>query len=169
MTPSKTIKLSEVKTPTTVEEFRNNLRTYFVTVDSDKLVVKGGSHMEVPITEIEHLDDLYKITQTGWNRRPTVEQKEEVEKIKSEYGGSYTIEEMIEERQRIAEIVGPDSPSITPLLDNEEDFDLYDNQQSWLDNSSTKVWCRLDNQMMRGFYVEVLGEFSGYVSLDCDA
>ena len=125
--------------------------------------------MEVPIQDIESLDDLYKITGTGWNRRPTKEQKEEVEKIRSSYGGSYTIEEIIEEKQRIAEIVGPDSPSITPLLDNEEDFDLYDNQQTWLDNSSTKVWCPLDNQMMRNFYVEVLGDFSGYVPYDSDA
>ena len=66
--PKTTIKLSDIKTPTTVDEFRDNLRTNFVTIN-DRLLVKGGSHMEIPIKDIECLGDLYKITQTGWNGR----------------------------------------------------------------------------------------------------
>ena len=188
-----TINYNDIQTPTTVEEFRENLVKYYVTHDfsltevegrgDPRLVVMG--HSEIPIKDISSLSDIYKITETGFFRRTTEEQKEEIEKIRSSYGGSYSIEEVMEERERIEEVAGQDSPSITPMVDFDMDdmttfmgqtgqylscegfFDsgkystIYTDQIEFMETGNM-TWYTLDNQILRDFYMKTLGSFSGY-------
>ena len=195
-----TINSNDIQTPTTVEEFRENLVKYYVTLDFSLTEVEGRGdprlvvmrHSEIPIKDISSLSDIYKITETGFFRRTTEEQKKEIEKIRSSYGGSYSIEEVMEERQRIEEVAGQDSPSITPMVDFDmndmttfmgqtgqylscEHFfesgkysTIYTDQSEFLTNSENVKWYTLDNQILREFYMKTLGSFSGYQNTSTD-
>jgi hypothetical protein len=65
------IKFSEIKTPKTIDEFRENLRKYYVTnFNGDYLV---GKNNEISIDEISSLDDLYELNRdSGIFETPTI-------------------------------------------------------------------------------------------------
>ena len=146
------VRLSDIKTPRTVEEFRHNLKTYFAGFGEDALYVKtkNASADGIPYDSISSLDDIYKLTGTGWCG-----------------DGS--------------------SPMITPLIDydsNEveeymmkndlfdswgffgDDYQVYISHPKVLSELETPQWFSLDNQILREFYIKVLGEFSGYEFLE---
>ena len=59
---SKWNKKYQIKIPNTVEEFRNNLRKYYVCV-KDKLMVHNlHKKMEIDINELNSIKDLYSLT-----------------------------------------------------------------------------------------------------------
>ena len=144
-TTAKTIRktvvtFSDVKTPTTVEEFRENLSRFFVKDGgTNNLMVMNKN--SIPIDEISSFDDIYTITKTGFGGD----------------GSSPSITPTID--------FSMDDWSYFDFFDNEDNFTLYDNQNDFIQNSDNVKWYTLDNQILRVFYSKVLGEFSGY-SLD---
>jgi len=135
---TKTIgKLENVKTPSNVKEFRENLGKCFWTKGGlgDELYVlcEGENARFIPIKDISSFDDIYKLTGTG-------------------FGGDGT------------------SPSIAPKVSGLIYFtgsydyfylDQFDQMKSEYD---TAKWFRLDSQVLRALWTEVLGSFSGYES-----
>jgi hypothetical protein len=150
-----TTTVGQIKTPKTVEEFRQNLTNYFYGCGKDALYVKpeNGFALAIPIASISSLDDIYRLTGSG-------------------FGGDGS------------------SPCIIPLInfDMDEVADYMDANELYFDASgffgddykvynkekSSKVqrkvnnpqWFSLDNQILREFYVKVLGEFAGYSVLE---
>jgi hypothetical protein len=136
-----TIKLSEIKTPSNVSEFRENLKTYFAGYSQDELSV-----------------------QTIHNAEP--------------FGIKY---ELINSLQDIIEITGDYNPSLIPLInfDMDEVFDhmirtnqsyssngffhdnyeVYKNAPGILMKIKKSTWVTLDNQILREFFIKVLGEY----------
>ena len=150
----KQIKYNDIKTPTTVEEFRENLKKYFICTGDDwsnrnTLMVMGS---DVKINELNSLEDLYK----GWDARPY--------------------------KPSIAPYVDFDMKSITELetienmfsrnfesvMKDESRFKIYDidtnlNHSEFMSKVDC-MWYGIDNQIFRQFYIKTLGDFSGYIS-----
>ena len=123
----KTINLKDVKTPKTVEEFRENLRKYYMCLGKDpknldELYIRGEHR--VKIDELNSLDDLYKFDP---------------------------------------------EPYISPLVDldgyeyKDKNYSIYESQRDFTDHGNP-TWVKIDNQILREFYVKTLGDFSGFVT-----
>ena len=135
----KTISLKDVKTPKTVEEFRENLRKYYMCLGDDLYVQQLNN---VKIDELNSLSDLYDLHQdpmicpnVDWNM-------DDVEKHMDKTG------------QFI---------SCNGFWDDENNYTLYESQKDhsrYGNPSSVKI----DNQILREFFVKTLGDFSGYVT-----
>ena len=148
-TPRKTVvKLSDVKTPTTVEEFRENLSRFFMMDGgTNNLMVMGND--SIPIEEISSFDDIYTITGTGFGgdgSSPSITPSVE-----------FTMDDVKDFMDRTGLVT-----SFTGFFDDEDNFTLYDDKIEFLENSENVSWYTLDNQILRGFYSKVLGDFSGY-------
>ena len=177
--PKTTIKLSDIKTPTTVEEFRENLSRFFVKdggtnnlmvmgipieeisspnsilddiytikVDMTVLMVMGIPN-SIPIEEISSLDDIYTITGTGFGGdgsspsiTPTVD---------------FSMDDVKDFMDRTGQVT-----TCNGFFENEDNFTLYDDQSEFVQNEDNVKFYTLDNQILRGFYTRVLGDFSGY-------
>ena len=143
------VKLSDVKTPTTVEEFRENLSRFFVTDGGTNNLMVMGIPNSIPIEEISSFDDIYTITGTGFSGdgsspsiSPTVD---------------FSMDDVKDFMDRTGQFM-----SCTGFFENEDNFTLYDDQSVFVQNAENVSWYTLDNQIIRGFYSKVLGEFSGY-------
>jgi len=140
-----TISLKDVKTPTTVEEFRENLRKYYMCLgkdprNPDELYIRGGHR--VKIDELNSLDDLYKL-----DHQPQISpmldwDMDDVEKHMDKTG------------QHL---------SSHGFFDDEKNYTLYESQKDYTDYGRL-TWVKIDNQVLREFYVKTLGDFSGYVT-----
>ena len=141
---NKTINLKDVKTPKTVEEFRENLRKYYVCLGDpnkkEELMVQELN--KVKIDELKSLDDLYEIhpepmicPQVDWDM-------DDVEKYVNKTGQFM---------------------SCDGFFDDDKNYTLYESQ---MDHSryGNPSWFKIDNQILREFYVKTLGDFSGYVT-----
>ena len=141
------LSLNDVKTPKTVEEFRENLRKYYKCLGNpkkkDELFVQQHILINrVKIDELNSLSDLYDLHQdpmicpnVDWNM-------DDVEKHMDKTG------------QFI---------SCNGFWDDENNYTLYESQKDhsrYGNPSSVKI----DNQILREFFVKTLGDFSGYVS-----
>ena len=61
-----TVKFDEIKTPTTVEEFRENLHRYYMPYGSDALYVNANDTCRgVPLKDISSFGDIYTLTKSG--------------------------------------------------------------------------------------------------------
>jgi len=58
----KSVKISEIKTPETVEEFRENLKKYFLTDVTGNCLLTMGYN--VPVNKIDSISDLYDLSNT---------------------------------------------------------------------------------------------------------
>ena len=58
----KQIKYNDIKTPTNVDEFRENLKKYFVCIGKDReyLMTRGRTH-DIPVNTISSFDNLYEL------------------------------------------------------------------------------------------------------------
>ena len=139
-----TISLKDVKTPTTVEEFRENLRKYYRCLgnpkNKDELFVQQLN--KVKIDELDSLRDLYVL-----HHEPMICPKvdwdmDDVEKYMNKTGQFL---------------------SCDGFFDDEKNYTLYESQ---MDHSKhgNPMWFKIDNQILREFYVKTLGDFSGYVT-----
>jgi len=142
----KTIKYEEIKTPTTVEEFRTNLKKYFVCIGTDReiLMVRGDAN-EIRVDEIESFSDLYK--QEVEKITPTI--SFDVDKITND-----EIQQNMFERD------------FTSVLSDEKRFPIYemenaDDVQEYISTKDPR-WVKMDNQILRCFFAKTLGNFSGY-------
>jgi hypothetical protein len=147
-----TVSLSEVETPTTVEEFRENLSRFFLKDGgTNNLMVMGND--SIPIDEISSLADVYTKTGTGFGGNggsPSITPSLDF--------SMDTVKEFMDKTGQIFSCVG--------FFEDEDNFDLYDaseDQTEYVTSSNNVGWYTLDNQILRGFYSKVLGEFSGYV------
>ena len=142
-----TVKFSDIETPKTIEEFRANLKRYFMSYGRDQLYVycpiKGT--FGVPYDEIESLSDLYSksfdphITPfVGYSSDDLKEFMDKTLQVFSSEGF----------------FADPKTKAIvwdSEKLSRSELFDL------------PLKWFSIDNQVLREFYVQSLGDFSGYV------
>jgi hypothetical protein len=151
-----------IKTPKTVEEFRENLKRYYVTIshgidyndypdirdvpiDHQYLYVR---EKEIPLSKISSFDDIYRMTESGWYGSgvspyiiPLISLKIDVEKYMSETNQWFS----------------PDG-----YFMDESNFKVWDNQNKFLTEGSPS-WYSLDNQWLREFYMMTLGEYCEYV------
>tara|TARA_B100000287_G_C20448608_1_gene708573 strand:+ start:241 stop:693 length:453 start_codon:yes stop_codon:yes gene_type:complete len=144
----KTIKYEDIKTPSTLEEFRNNLKKYFVCygLDRELLMVRGQKH-NIKVDEITSFSDLYK-----WGVEmitPTI--SFDVNKITTD--------------ETIANMFQRDFSSV---LNDEKRFPIYemnssDDVMKYIKTKDPK-FVKMDNQILRCFFQKTLGDFSGYGS-----
>jgi len=144
----KTIKYEDIKTPSTLEEFRNNLKKYFVCygLDRELLMVRGQKH-NIKVDEITSFSDLYK-----WGVQmitPTI--SFDVNKITTD--------------ETIANMFQRDFSSV---LNDEKRFPIYemnssDDVMKYIKTKDPK-FVKMDNQILRCFFQKTLGDFSGYGS-----
>ena len=144
---NKTISLNDVKTPKTVEEFRENLRKYYKCLGDpkkkDELFVQ--QHIlsnRVKIDELNSLSDLYDLhhepmicPNVDWNMDDVYEHMDKTGQIVSSHG----------------------------FFDDEKNYTLYESQMDHSRYGNPSSF-KIDNQILREFYVKTLGDFSGYVS-----
>jgi len=136
-----------IKTPTTIEECRENLKKYYMTIGDDNLYVQENDMFK--IEDFNSFSDIYKNVREVMNRLdvsspsicPMVTLKKDV------------IDYMRETDQHI---------SSNGFFEDEDNFTIWDNQKEFLKDGVPK-WTKLDNQIYREFYMMTLGEFSGYV------
>lgn len=157
----KTIKYDDIKTAKTVDEFRENLKKYFLTVshkaktnDNEfhtSLVCRSNGEQFPSIDKLESLSDLYKMGVQ--HIIPTIAVN--TDKI--------TQDEITENMW---------SRSFESVLKDDSRFPVYEMQ----DESCTREYVEkyspmfftMDNQILRDFYIKVLGDFSGYKAVKVD-
>jgi len=133
--------LKNVKTPETVEEFRNNLRRFCLGIGKDKLYVRETNGIN--FNEINSFSDLYDICNTfRVEIAPTLD-------IKSNAFVKYM--------NKTDQIL-----SCNGFFDDDKRFVLYDDPQEYLKKGKNKKWISLDNKIYREFFMKVFGKFSGY-------
>ncbi len=126
-----------IKTPTTVEEFRNNLKQYYV-CEGDKLMMMNNK--SIPIDEINSLSELYdKVEGFDVWISPQIILKKDIIEYMKENNLNWGVE---------------------GYFDDENNYEVFDDQTEYL--SEDGKWFKIDNQILREFYIHSLGEFSGY-------
>lgn len=133
-----------IKTPTTLKEFRENLKKYYWSMGGEGLYVQQH-HSPVKYDKIKSLSDLYEIVRkrgdstmvTPWIC-PKVNLKKDVM-------------EFMKETDQVFSSQG--------YFQNEDHFEIVEDQFKQKDPK----WVGIDNQIYREFYMMTLGEFSGYV------
>ena len=144
----KTIKYEEIKTPKTVEEFRTNLKKYFICIGKDReiLMVRGKKH-NIQVDELKSFSDLYE--QSVEMITPTI--SFDVNKITTDE----TITNMFQR-------------DFSSVLNDEKRFPIYemnssDDVMKYIKTKDPK-FVKMDNQILRCFFQKTLGDFSGYGS-----
>lgn len=174
-----------IKTPTNVNEFRENLRKYYVCIgrgnpkgvnsfeelpiENLMLYVQGK---EIPLMDISSFDDIYKIMEMGFYQK----ERPKIDKFIEE---GLPLDEYISRIKELNPVpmISPKIEQITDISDwcdktdqfmsssgyfqNEENFKVYENQEEFR-VSGHMMWYGLDNQHLREFYYLTLGEFCGY-------
>ena len=130
-----------IKTPTSVEEFRNNLKKYFVYF-GDKVYLQNGESPE--ISKINSLTDLYDYSKGT----PMVTVK--VNLLKD-------LKEFLVETNQLRSFYG--------YFEDENNFEIIDNQNDYIQNYNP-VWIGIDNKLYREFFCLTLGKFSGYFTIN---
>lgn len=138
-----------IKTPTSVEEFRNNLQKYYVCNE-----LNGKPHLSlqsryIPIDEISSFNDIYTLTKSGFGNGGN--------------GLSPSLSPMVTMKKDIKEWMKETSQlfSFKGYFYVEENYTLWDKQNDYI-SKGNPIWSRLDNQMMRDFFHITLGNFCGY-------
>ena len=147
----KIIKYDDIKTPKTVEEFRENLKKYFVCFGKDwsnrnVLLCQGDLHGIVYIDELNSLSDLYDF-EIG---KPMI-----TPYIDFDVNSISGAEIMMNMLDRNFEEVFKDESRFKVL-----DIDSKESNLEFFDNEP--MWYSIDNQILREFYIKTLGDFSGY-------
>ena len=134
------VKLSEIKKPTTFEEFQENLKKYYFPYGDDCLYVKpqNGNADGIPYSKITSFSDIYKQTGSGFDGD----------------GTAPSIIPLVEFQWE----------------SEEGEIVLYDcttrKSRSELIDLPNLQWTSLDNGLLREIYAKTLGKFSGYISPD---
>ena len=150
----KLIKYEDIKTPKTVEEFRENLRKYFVTINDREYVVgMGANHtswtLDAKIDDLNSVSDLYDCG-IEWIT-PTIDCD-----VKD-----------ITHQEILTNMFNRDFSSV---LSDDKRFPIYEmeNQNDCFEytNKHNPMWYRLSNQILRDYFIKTLGNFSGYGSIE---
>ena len=139
-----TIKFKDIETPTTVEGFRENLKKYFCVIEGrtkedDQLYVQD--EWNIKVKNLDSLGSLYSMTKHDPpSVIPLVEWNfDDVKDYMDETGQSFSCDGFFENTDKYKII-----KSGLPLTE-------------W-----NPLWIRIDNQILREYFVKTLGEFSGY-------
>tara|TARA_B100000787_G_scaffold57206_1_gene41599 strand:+ start:176 stop:643 length:468 start_codon:yes stop_codon:yes gene_type:complete len=147
----KTIKYEDIRTATTVAEFRENLKKYFLittdTANNAELVVRSNDVQRVEIDKLDSLSDLFSLGVT--HIVPTIA-------INTD---------QITQQEIIKNMFTRDFSSV---LNDSSRFPIYEmnnhnDRRDFLDYVDVMFYS-VDNQILRSFYAKTLGKFSGYVS-----
>ena len=151
----KKIKYEDIKTPKTVEEFRENLKKYFICTGNDwstrnEQMVQGNNR--VKIDELNSLSDLYRMFQCDIAVPCVVPY---VDFDTNSISTDETIKHMF-------------SRNFESVMKDESRFKIYDidtnlNHSEFMSKVDC-MWYGIDNQIFRQFYIKTLGDFSGYIS-----
>lgn len=135
-----------IETPQTVEEFRNNLKKYFVCIgdNDDELYVQNCDNDSINVNELNSLTDLYQRCNTE-QFNPMISPKVNPKK---------DFKEFMNETNQIFSLNG--------YFEDEKNYEIIEDKNTFLMDYEPK-WVGLDNQIYREFFVKTLGEFSGYV------
>ena len=147
----KTIKYEDIRTATTVAEFRENLKKYFLittdTANNAELVVRSNDVQRIEIDKLDSLSDLFSLGVT--HIVPTIA-------INTD---------QITQQEIIKNMFTRDFSSV---LNDSSRFPIYEmnnhnDRRDFLDYVDVMFYS-VDNQILRSFYAKTLGKFSGYVS-----
>ena len=147
----KTIKYEDIRTATTVAEFRENLKKYFLittdTANNAELVVRSNDKQRIEIDKLDSLSDLFSLGVT--HIVPTIA-------INTD---------QITQQEIIKNMFTRDFSSV---LNDSSRFPIYEmnnhkDRSDFLDYVDVMFYS-VDNQILRSFYAKTLGKFSGYVS-----
>ena len=147
----KAVKYEDISTPTTIKEFQGNLRKYVCGLGNDAIYVlyhDGISH-----EKITSFTDIYTLTNTG-------------------FGGDGTSPQITLTTDWSFEGKGGVSSYMTKTKqysscdgyweDKDSEFTIYEGEGNMFMKLPNPVWVSLDNQVVRGLYMKMFGEFSGY-------
>jgi len=155
----KQIAFESIQTAKNTKQFRDNLKKYFVTVNDDLVIKHKKNKLDfININSIKSMDDVYKITRSGWlgdgesfKLTPLCNiTKEGIDYISNFAKGSHLV-------TRIIEVLNdPKRSTILEVSSN-------DNLMSDLETKNfAPSWVKMDNQIWRTFFGKTLGEYSGY-------
>ena len=145
----KKIKLKDIETPSTVEEFRNNLKRFYARMGHDSLYVnpKNAPAYGIPYSEIESFSDIYKLTNSG-------------------FGGDGSSPEII---PLLATTKTNSLDICREVFDKDIEEELFDATTGNSNDIINEIldlpslqWVTLDNQIFRHIFMDTLGNFSGY-------
>lgn len=131
-----------IKTPTNVEEFRNNLKKYFMTIrskDNYEGLYVMGYNRGIDINELNCLDDLYR-----HDRNPHIIPQVKLVKDLVEY---------MNEQEGLC--------NTSDYFYDEKNYKVYTNQLKF-NRKVDWLWYGIDNPILQEFYYLTLGEFCGY-------
>ena len=153
----KKVKLSEIKTPTTVEEFRDNLKKYFAGIGEDALYVQE-TNMGIKYEDINSFDDIYKATGMGFGNGIIGQSPSICPLIE------YDTKQIFAQWKSNTEEFRKDNSN---WLWFHDDYEVYESRGFEIDYAiltkmKNPMWFTLDNKVLREFYMHVLGEYAGY-------
>jgi hypothetical protein len=147
-----------IKTPKSVNEYRKNLKKYYITIpieydkntDRKDVPIEGlylyVREKEIPLTDIDSFSDIYKITKTGFSGN----------------GSSPNIIPMITPRKEVMEYMRETDQlfSTDGYFYDESNFTIWEDVDEFRKDGNP-MWYSLDNQWLREFYMITLGEYGG--------
>ena len=151
-----------IKTPTSVEEFRENLRKYYLcntTIDGYENIEDNRLMLDVNVRGIElnkisSFTDIYKITKSGFCGD----------------GGSPMVIPKITQHKDILEYMNETDQVMSSdgYFYDEKNYTLWEGKElhnEFLHNGNPLQYS-LDNQHLREFYMIALGKYCGYRYVD---
>ena len=137
-----------IETPHNVEDFRNNLKKYFVCIgdNDDELYVQNCDTDRINVNELNSLTDLYQRCNTEHFNpmiSPKVNPKKDFEKFMKETNQIF---------------------SLNGYFMDENNYEIIEDRRTFLSDYEPK-WVSLGNQIYREFYYLTMGSFSGYSSI----
>ena len=113
----------------------------------------NGIARAIPITSISSLDDIYRLTGSGFGGD----------------GSSPCISPLIDfDISEVADYMDENGLCFGAWGFFGDDYKVYNKEKSWKVQRKVKnpQWFTLDNQILGEFYMKVLGDFSGYASAE---
>ena len=160
----KQIAFETIQTAKNIQQFRDNLKKYFVTMDDD-LMIKHKNQLDfINIHIINSMNDVYKIREFGWfgsglsfKLVPLCNiKKEEIDYI-SDFTKGFDSE------TRIIEVLN--DPKRSTILEVSSNDNLMSNLGK---KNFAPSWVKMDNPIWRTFFIKTLGEYSGYKNNEYD-
>jgi len=159
-----------IKTPTSVDEFRENLRKYYLTIPhptkgvdyGKKRGITMGGRNDYPIDcyslnvketgglmikDLSSFSDIYKNTETGFRGD----------------GTSPSICPLLTFNKDVGDYMGEKKQWTSDgYFEDESNYKIWTNDENNFLSDGDCKWFTLDNQWLRDYYMMTLGEYSGY-------
>ena len=138
-----------IKSPQNVEEFRNNLKKYFVCIgdNDDELYVQNCDTDGINVNELNSLSDLYQRCNTEYFNSmisPKVNPKKDFKEFMNETNQIF---------------------SLNGYFMDENNYEIIEDRGTFISDYEPR-WVGLDNKIYREFYYLTLGKYSGYEELE---